>query len=68
LVQRAGQVVSRNDFCDQIWGKDVYVTPRVIDTHIASLRKKLEADPNNPVYIQSLRGVGYKLDVNFSAS
>lgn len=68
LVQRAGEVVSRDEFCDQLWGKEVYVTPRVIDTHIASLRKKLETDPNNPTYIQSLRGVGYKLDVNFGKS
>jgi DNA-binding response OmpR family regulator len=42
------------------------VTPRVVDTHIASLRKKLESDPNRPKYIHSLRGVGYKLDTNLA--
>ena len=66
LVERAGQVVTRNEFCDQIWGADVFVTPRVVDTHIASLRKKLESDPNRPKYIHSLRGVGYKLDTNLA--
>ncbi len=60
LVGRAGQVVNRDEFCDQIWN-DVNVTPRVIDTHMASLRKKLEADPNNPKHLLSVRGVGYKL-------
>jgi two-component system alkaline phosphatase synthesis response regulator PhoP len=66
LVERAGQVVTRNEFCDQIWGADVFVTPRVVDTHVASLRKKLESDPNRPKYIHSLRGVGYKLDTNLA--
>ena len=66
LVERAGQVVTRNEFCDRIWGADVFVTPRVVDTHIASLRKKLESDPNRPKYIHSLRGVGYKLDTNLA--
>jgi DNA-binding response OmpR family regulator len=66
LVERASQVVTRNEFCDRIWGADVFVTPRVVDTHIASLRKKLESDPNRPKYIHSLRGVGYKLDTNLA--
>ena len=66
LVERAGQVVTRNEFCDQIWGTDVFVTPRVVDTHVASLRKKLENDANRPKYIHSLRGVGYKLDTNLA--
>ena len=66
LVEHAGQVVTRDEFCDQIWGKDVFVTPRVVDTHVASLRKKLENDANRPKYIHSLRGVGYKLDTNLA--
>jgi DNA-binding response OmpR family regulator len=61
LVERAGEVVPRDEFCDRLWGEDVYVTQRVIDTHMAALRKKLEADPNNPKYLLSVRGVGYRL-------
>ncbi len=64
LLERAGEVIPRDEFCDRLWGRDVYVTPRVIDTHIAALRKKLENDPNNPKYILSVRGVGYKLSEN----
>ena len=54
-------MIPRDEFCDRLWGQDVYVTQRVIDTHVAALRKKLEADPNNPRYILSVRGIGYRL-------
>ena len=62
LAHRPSEVIARDEFCDLIWGADVYVTQRVIDTHIASLRKKIESDPNNPQHILSVRGVGYKLE------
>jgi DNA-binding response OmpR family regulator len=62
LVRRAGEVISRDEFLNALWGEDVYITIRVVDTHIAALRKKLEDDPNTPTYILSVRGVGYKLD------
>ena len=64
LLERAGQVVTRTEFCDRIWGADVFVTPRVIDTHVASLRKKLHSGRHESTCIHSLRGVGYKLDRN----
>ena len=64
LVERAGEVIPRDEICDRVWGREVYVTQRVIDTHIAALRKKIEPDPNNPRYILSVRGVGYKLGQN----
>ncbi len=60
LATRAGEVVTRDELLDAICGKDVYVTHRVIDTHVAALRKKLEDDPNRPRLIVSVRGVGYK--------
>ncbi len=62
LAQQPGEVVTRDAFLDTLWGEDVYVTPRVVDTHIAALRKKLEDDPNHPAYLHSVRGVGYRLD------
>jgi two-component system alkaline phosphatase synthesis response regulator PhoP len=64
LIERAGEVIPRDEICDRVWGREVYVTQRVIDTHIAALRKKIEPDPNNPRYILSVRGVGYKLGQN----
>jgi len=68
LLSRPGEVITRDEFLNQLWGEDVYVTHRVIDTHMASLRKKLEDDPNNPEHILSVRGVGYRLDSNSSES
>ncbi|HSE17265.1 MAG TPA: response regulator transcription factor [Pyrinomonadaceae bacterium] len=62
LIERAGEVITRDEFLDRLWGQDVYITPRTIDTHIASLRKKIEDDPFNPHYIVGVRGVGYKVD------
>jgi DNA-binding response OmpR family regulator len=66
LARRAGEVVTRDEFLDLVWGEDVNVTHRVIDTHMASLRKKIEDDPDRPLYIHSIRGIGYKLDRNLS--
>jgi len=66
LVGRAGEVISRNEFLDAIWGVDFSITPRVIDTHITSLRRKLENDPANPAHILGVRGIGYKLNNNLS--
>jgi DNA-binding response OmpR family regulator len=64
LIDRAGEVITRDQFLDLIWGEEVYVTHRVIDTHMASLRRKIEDDPDHPRYILSVRGIGYKLDRN----
>ena len=62
LARRPGAVITRDEFLDTLWGEEVYVTPRVVDTHVAALRKKLEDDPNHPVYLHSVRGIGYRLD------
>lgn len=61
LARRPGEVITRDDFLDQLWGEEVYITHRVIDTHVAALRKKIEDDPNQPKYVLSVRGIGYKL-------
>jgi DNA-binding response OmpR family regulator len=61
LIQRKGEVLSRDDFLDKIWGQDnVYVTYRTVDSHISNIRKKIENNPSHPKYILSIRGVGYK--------
>lgn len=61
LAARAGEVVSRNELLDEVWGFDNYPTTRTVDNHIASLRAKLEDDPSNPHYIITVHGIGYKL-------
>ena len=65
LLHRAGEVIPRDEFLDRIWGTVVYVTHRTVDTHMAALRRKLEADPENLQFIRSVRGVGYRLDQTF---
>ncbi len=61
LAARAGQVVTRNEMLDEVWGHECYPTTRTVDNHIASLRSKLENDPANPRHLITIHGVGYKL-------
>jgi DNA-binding response OmpR family regulator len=60
LVIHAGEVVSRAEIFDQIWGTDWLGDMRTLDVHIRWLREKLEDDPGNPKLIQTVRGVGYR--------
>jgi DNA-binding response OmpR family regulator len=62
LLRHPGEVISRDEFLDRVWGGDVYVTPRSVDTHMAALRRKIERDADQPRYILSVRGAGYKLN------
>jgi DNA-binding response OmpR family regulator len=47
---------------DEVWGREIAVTDRVIDTHITNLRKKIEPQPSVPRYVVSVRGIGYRFD------
>ena len=60
LASRPGEVISRSELLDQVWGLDAYPTTRTVDNHIASLRAKLESNPAEPAHILTVRGVGYK--------
>ena len=62
LLRHPGEVISRDEFLSRLWGEEIYVTPRNVDTHMASLRKKIEDDADRPRYILSIRGAGYKLN------
>jgi two-component system response regulator RegX3 len=64
LLQNAGRVLTRDRLIELVWGSDTNVTDRVIDTHVVKLRRKVEADPANPRIIVSVRGLGYRLDMN----
>ncbi|MBI3402456.1 MAG: response regulator transcription factor [Acidobacteria bacterium] len=68
LLTRPGEVITRDEFLKQIWGEDVYVTHRTVDTHVAALRKKIEDDVEHPACIQSVRNVGYRFNENVTGS
>jgi DNA-binding response OmpR family regulator len=61
LAARAGEVVTRDELLDAVWGYDQYPTTRTVDNHIALLRTKLEDDPARPRHIITVHGVGYKM-------
>jgi len=60
LGSRTGEVVTRDELLNEIWGVESYPVTRTVDNHIAGLRAKLEADPARPVYIRTVHGVGYQ--------
>ena len=60
LIKHEDQVVSRSAILDAVWGEEVYVLPKTVDTHIGHLRKKIEDDPGDPKHIIGVRGMGYK--------
>lgn len=60
LVENRGNVHSRNELLDAVWGYDAMPTTRTVDVHIAWLRQKLEENPKRPRYIQTVHGLGYK--------
>lgn len=61
LAARAGEVVTRDELLDEVWGYDHYPTTRTVDNHIALIRTKLEDDPSQPRHLITVHGVGYKL-------
>jgi DNA-binding response OmpR family regulator len=63
LADAAGEPVSRERFLDVVWGYATFPTTRTVDNHIANLCSKLEADPENPRWIKTVHGVGYRLEI-----
>jgi two-component system response regulator RegX3 len=62
LMRNAGRVLTRSQLIDRVWGGDYFGDTKTLDVHIKRLRSKIEADPANPVLIQTIRGLGYKLE------
>ncbi|MBF2087820.1 MAG: response regulator transcription factor [Synechococcales cyanobacterium K44_A2020_017] len=62
FISYPGRVWSRSQIIDRIWGSDFYGDERVVDTHIARLRKKIELDPAQPTFLKTVIGVGYKFE------
>ena len=63
FIKRPGRVLTRRVLIDEAWGKETMITERVVDNQIANLRKKIEASPAEPRYLKSIRGIGYRFDL-----
>jgi len=62
LLRNKGRVLTRTQLIDRVWGSDYFGDTKTLDVHIKRLRAKIENDPANPVYIQTIRGLGYKFE------
>jgi DNA-binding response OmpR family regulator len=62
FLRQPGRVISREQVIDEVWGHDVHVTDRVVDTHVVKLRRRIEPEPATPRHIVSVRGLGYRFD------
>jgi two-component system, OmpR family, alkaline phosphatase synthesis response regulator PhoP len=60
LVERAGQVVSRDEILERVWGYEVSPSTRTVEHMVLRLRKQIEPDPEHPRYLHSVRGLGYR--------
>jgi two-component system phosphate regulon response regulator PhoB len=65
LLLRRGRVQGRDGLLSEVWGDDVHVTPRTVDTHVKRLREKLGAAGD---YLQTVRGIGYRFDAGESGT
>lgn len=62
LLARPGRALTRNAILDGVWGDSVIVTDRSVDRCVTTLRAKIEADPHNPRFIQTIRDIGYRFE------
>ena len=62
FIRNRGRLLSREQLLDEVWGRGLAVTERVVDNQVSSLRKKIESDPAEPRVLVSVRGLGYRFD------
>ena len=63
MAETPGEPVSREKFLDVVWGYAAFPTTRTVDSHVASLRRKLETNPDEPRWLKTVHGVGYRLEL-----
>ncbi len=66
MASHPRRIFARENLLDQVWGRDRFVTPRTVDVHIRRLREKIEAQPDKPRFLQTVRGSGYRFTVESS--
>ncbi|HEX6501685.1 MAG TPA: response regulator transcription factor [Terriglobales bacterium] len=68
FVRHPGRVFTRDQLLDVVWRDTQYVTPRSVDVYVRRLREKIERDPENPRYIRTVRGAGYRFEASGPAT
>ncbi|KPL90521.1 MULTISPECIES: response regulator transcription factor [Herpetosiphon] len=68
LMRNRGMALSRDLLLERVWGYDFPGDSRTVDVHVRWLREKVELDPSNPIYIQTVRGIGYRFNDQLSRS
>ncbi len=63
LARRGSRVFTRDQLLDAVWSEGSFVTPRSVDVYVRRLREKIEPDAENPTYLKTVRGIGYRFDV-----
>jgi len=63
LARHPGRVFSRDHLLDAVWGDARFVTPRSVDVYVRRIREKIEIDPENPRYLRTVRGAGYRFEL-----
>jgi two-component system alkaline phosphatase synthesis response regulator PhoP len=62
FIRHRGKVLSRDKLIEEAWGHGIFITERAVDYHVLNLRRKIEPEPAQPRYLQSVRGLGYRFD------
>ena len=63
FARRPGRVLTRRILIDEVWGRETAITERVVDNQVANLRKKIEPPSDEPRFLKSVRGIGYRFDL-----
>jgi DNA-binding response OmpR family regulator len=63
FMRHTGRVFTRDQLLDSVWRDTAYVTPRSVDVYVRRIREKIEPDPENPRYLKTVRGAGYRFEV-----
>ena len=63
FLKRPGRALTRNEILNAVWGRSVIVTARSVDRCVTTLRAKIETDPRHPMYIQTIRDIGYRFEM-----
>jgi len=61
-ARHIGRVFTRDQLLDSVWRDTAYVTPRSVDVYVRRIREKIEPDPENPRYLKTVRGAGYRFE------